>query len=127
VRLPTPCGNQSGRNCSCGLYATTDPVSFHKVLGDPGGDTDVIVCGVVGLGRVVIHQRGWRAEAARIVAIATETPARVILDTKGRILTVTRRKVRDLATLRAISKRYEAPMVSLQGMQDMLKEFSGGE
>jgi hypothetical protein len=46
--------------CSCGIYATLEPLPWH------GGEVPVLVRG---WGRVALHTQGWRAERARIEAV----------------------------------------------------------
>jgi hypothetical protein len=48
-------------SCTCGFYATTDIIHGYRFRG--------VLCFVEGFGKVVISERGFRAEKAKIIAI----------------------------------------------------------
>ena len=60
--------------CSCGFYACNRLRQLVFVLGGARMRPDCVLVGVAGSGIVRIHQRGWRAQFARILAFADEIP-----------------------------------------------------
>lgn len=57
--------------CSCGLHAFRDAPSLREVwMPDPLGDAPAVMGQVLGWGRVVEHERGWRAERAYPVSLS---------------------------------------------------------
>ena len=61
-----------GTECSCGLYAVhnVDQLTGFRNLDSDG----FVLLGVAGSGIVRVHEYGWRAQFARIVAFSVELP-----------------------------------------------------
>lgn len=68
------------RDCTCGIYGWYDPADSRLVKGDVFGVVEVT-------GRAVMASHGFRAEKARIVALAIEQPKRDPTLTLGSIWT----------------------------------------
>ncbi len=79
-----------GPACRCGLYACHDVNALVHAVGQWGtlrpSAQPLILVGVAGTGVVRIHERGWRAQYARIVALSDEIPALVITHERGKIV-----------------------------------------
>ena len=93
------CPRPPSRDCVCGFYARSELV---QIMQEPVGWTswDIVAVGIIaGSGLVQLHKRGFRAEKARIVALAdTWTPYRSRSKTGERI----REKYPDAAILPSI-------------------------
>ncbi len=113
-----------GRYCGCGLYACTDPAALIRTVG-PQTDDDLTLAGVIGGGRVIVHERGWRAEYAKVVAISDELPGRVVSDASGRVLLVTSRRRIDHQIAKVLGEKYNAPLLTMAGLETQMKTFGG--
>jgi hypothetical protein len=109
-----------GRSCGCGLYACTDLPALVRTLGPPSDP--YVLCGVLGLGRFIEYERGWRAEYARIACISVEMPRLVITNPAGRVLRITRRSVDDRKSLVVLGTNYDVPLVSLDELMKFFVE-----
>lgn len=116
VRLPH-------KSCGCGLYACTDIAQLTRVAGR--GNQTTVLCGVEARGKIVICKRGWRAEQARIVAICTKLPGRIIKDRKGNVIAVqSRYSDIDPETVNSVAAHYGLNVVSLQHIEDEMRRHS---
>jgi hypothetical protein len=95
--------------CTCGLYACHDLAGVHWPSAGAGG---FVLAAVAGTGIVRIHERGWRAQFARIVALSTERPEL----TGGRGHKVIGSKV-----ARALEQKYEVPVVPLKKLAQVMR------
>jgi hypothetical protein len=102
--------------CTCGLYAC------HDLSGVPwtGGLNLFVLTVVAGSGIVVIHERGWRAQFARIVAFSDEFPAPIVWPFGGR------EKVRGIKVIgrdvvQALEEEYQVPVVPLRRLADVAR------
>lgn len=113
---PHPCGDTPGSDCECGFYALHDPSDFWygkpkrdalasqvaKMTADP----DPLVSGIiVAWGKVEVHHKGFRAQHARVAALATP---------QGK---------RDAAVIRAAAAEYGAACVPVEELPKIAAEF----
>lgn len=66
------CGDDvPGEKCSCGIYAARDRLHLvRQCYNRSENDGEIRVIGEVGLaGKVIVAERGWRAEKARVLRI----------------------------------------------------------
>ncbi|MDX8151071.1 hypothetical protein SK069_05665 [Patulibacter brassicae] len=110
-----PCPAPAGVDCDCGLYALHEPEWWYGEGGRWGGfvslssdDPDYVSGLVVGWGAVEVHHEGWRAEYARVAAIAVPS-------------TVAARRTAVLA--RAVAADYGVPTVPQDDLQRIAGEF----
>jgi len=110
------------RDCSCGFYAGTDVAKLHRVLGGPV-DGHVVLCGVQAWGKYIVHDWGFRAQYARIVAISDQLPSRVVRDVDGGVISVQARRgiERDVAAY--LAEKYHATLTDLVGMASALRAY----
>lgn len=109
-----PCGDSPGEKCECGFYALHDP-SDHWYGKDSGlmsvwhqANTDPLLSGIiVAWGKVQVHHQGFRAEHARIAALA-------LPKTK-----------RDQAVARAVASAYGVPCVPSEELPLIAAEYGG--
>jgi len=121
--------------CGCGLYACHDlgelqlvsrvqsvqraaRLQWTRRFAIP--DDQFVLTGVAGSGTVRIHQRGWRAQFARIVAFSDEIPERTSIRFFGRTK-VRSQRVLSEATVEALAKKYQVPVVSLTELPDLMR------
>jgi hypothetical protein len=116
---PHPCPAPHGVDCDCGLYALHRPEWWY---GDDatrrgltlrsfmlGGGEEIVVSGlVVGWGAVEVHRQGWRAEHARVAALAV--PA-------------TDARRREAVLARAVAADYGVPTVPQHDLERIAGEF----
>jgi hypothetical protein len=97
--------------CSCGFYAChrLRPLEFVRT------PPNIVLVGVAGSGTVRIHERGWRAQFARILAVSDEVLGRNAQPQKR------------LAerTARALEATYHVPVVPLNKLPGVM--FESGE
>ena len=103
--------------CGCGLYACHDLGALHYF---PTPDHQFVLTGVAGSGTVRIHQRGWRAQFARIVAFSNEMPERNSFGFFGRTKVRGHRVIGE-ATVEALAKKYQVPVVPLAELPDLMR------
>jgi hypothetical protein len=115
-----------GSGCTCGFYACHD----LEELPWPGQlPTGIVAVGVAGTGIVRVHQRGWRAQFARILAISHQAPA---LNTSGRnnaFLEDQRSwpfnsfslKTLEPRVARALEDVYRVPVVPLRQLREVMQ------
>ena len=103
--------------CGCGLYACHDLGALHHF---PTRDDQFVLTGVAGSGTVRIHQRGWRAQFARIVAFSDEIPERTSIGFFGRTKVRSQRVISE-ATVEALAKKYQVPVVPLTELPDLMR------
>lgn len=109
-RAPAP-------GCGCGLYACHD---LSGVLWAVGADSKLLVLtAVAGTGIIRIHERGWRAEFARIVAFSDELPVISLWRLGG--AKVSARKVIGSDVARALEKKYQVPVVPLKKLAEVMR------
>ena len=121
--------------CRCGLYACHDLGEFHWVSRVqsvqraariqwnsrfPILDDQFVLTGVAGSGTVRIHQRGWRAQFARIVAFSDEIPERASFGLFGRAKVRGHRVISE-ATVQALVEKYQVPVVPLTELPDLMR------
>ena len=75
---------------------------------------------MAGSGTVRIHQRGWRAQFARIVAFSNEMPERNSFGFFGRTKVRGHRVIGE-ATVEALAKKYQVPVVPLAELPDLMR------
>lgn len=94
-----PCPHPPREGCGCGLYALHSPDDLWYSTVSPGVPAPaLIVSGViVGWGEVLVHNSGWRAEFARIVALGIPTRFPEMVSDLGRDYGVPYVPVRELA------------------------------
>jgi hypothetical protein len=97
--------------CSCGFYACHRLRQLEFLPAPP----DFVVVGVAGSGTVRIHERGWRAQFARILAFSDEVPGR---NDKPQKRLAER-------TARALEATYHVPVVPLNKLHGVM--FESGE
>lgn len=112
-----PCGDTPGQECECGFYALHGPSDFwYGNQGQNQGlwagfaisatDADPLVSGViVGWGKVQVHHQGFRAQFARIVALALPESKR------------------DAVVTRAVAAAYGVPCVPVDELPRIAAEF----
>ena len=121
--------------CGCGLYACHDIAELHlawmvqgaryiaKMQWDSRFSTpydQFVITGVAGSGTVRIHQRGWRAQFARIVAFSDEIPERASIGFFGRAKAGGHRVVSE-PTVQALVEKYRVPVVPLTELPNVLR------
>lgn len=111
--------------CSCGLHACHE-LSAVAWLTRTGLKLRglVVLTAVAGTGIVRIHERGWRAQFARIVAFSDELPGLT-----GGLLGF-RAKVIGSEVARALEDKYQVPVVALGKLADVVRragDFWEGE
>ncbi len=122
--------------CGCGLYACHDLGEFHWVSRVQGvqraaarmqwntrfsiPDDQFVLTAVAGSGTVRIHQRGWRAQFARIVAFSDEVPERASIGFFGKARVRGRRVISE-ATVQALVEKYQVPVVPLTELLDVMR------
>jgi hypothetical protein len=113
---PKPCKDTPGSDCECGLYALHDPSDlwygrkdknlWSSLMVTWGGGADPLVSGiVVAWGKVEVHHEGFRAERARVVALALP---------EGK---------RNAAVVRAAASEYGVPCVPIDDLPRIAAEF----
>lgn len=107
------------RACACGFYACLDLTALLKTV----GPTDEVLCAVIGGGRVVVHERGWRAQYAEIIALCAYVPGRIVRGKDGRLLHVTKRDVVPPETLHEVARRYGVPAVPVAQLEDIVSSY----
>ena len=110
-RAPAP-------GCTCGLYASHDLSGVPWVL--TAGASLFVLTAVAGTGIVRIHERGWRAQFAGIVAFSDEFPAPIVWRFGGRA------KLRGLKVIsrqvaRALEEKYQVPVVPLKKLAEVTR------
>lgn len=111
-----PCNSAPGSDCECGWYALHDPSDFWygKQASTSGlygmvfgtAETDPLVSGVIAAwGNVEVHHQGFRAQHARVVAIALP---------EGK---------RDAVVARAVATEYGVPVVAAKQLAQIAGEF----
>jgi hypothetical protein len=103
--------------CGCGLYACHDLGALHYF---PTPGDQFVITGVAGSGTVRIHQRGWRAQFARIVAFSSEIPERNSFSFFG-WTRVRGQRVISEATVQALAEKYQVPVVPLTELPDVMR------
>ncbi|MGH8933232.1 MAG: hypothetical protein ACRDZO_22015 [Egibacteraceae bacterium] len=99
------CAECPALNCTCGIYAGTLLAEVRQV--SYARSHLHLAFGIVqGWGRVVEHERGWRAEYARPVALLKPT---VRLRPAGRLRPRTRRRTRETE---ALAEAYGIPLIN---------------
>lgn len=109
------CKHSPSEDCNCGIYALHDPSDFWYGKGGSkngrlgfalSSDTDPLVSGVIiAWGALQVHHGGFRAQHARIVALALpESP-------------------RDAAVARAAASAYAVPCVPIEELPGIASEF----
>ena len=121
--------------CGCGLYACHNLGELQWVSRVqsvqrgarlqwprrfPSPDDQFVLTGVAGSGTVRIHQRGWRAQFARIVAFSNELPERTSIGFFGRTKVRSQRVISE-ATVEALAKKYQVPVVPLTELPDLMR------
>ena len=113
--------------CSCGFYACHHTVTLRGILRGPFPSDMFVLVGVAGSGIVRIHELGWRAQFARIVAFSEELPE----PTGWRFGAKLRgHKAISLNTARALETRYQVPVVPLKELTEVMRaagDFLEGE
>ena len=121
--------------CGCGLYACHDlgelqwvsrvqsvqraaRLQWNSRFSIP--DDEFILTAVAGSGTVRIHQRGWRAQFARIVAFSDEMPERATVGFFGRAKVRGHRVISE-ATVQALVDKYQVPVVPLKELPDVMR------
>jgi len=121
--------------CGCGLYACHDlgelqwvsrvqsvqraaRMQWNSRLLIP--DDQFVLTAVAGSGTVRIHQRGWRAQFARIVAFSDEMPERATVGFFGRAKVRGHRVISE-ATVQALVDKYQVPVVPLKELPDVMR------
>src|SRR5438067_9690514 len=79
-----------------------------------------ILTAVAGSGTVRIHQRGWRAQFARIVAFSDEMPERATIGFFGRAKVRGHRVISE-TTVQALVDKYQVPVVPLKELPDVMR------
>ena len=98
--------------CGCGFYACHGLRQLEFVLGAVMTSPDLVLVGVAGSGTVRIHERGWRAQFARILAFSDEGPGR---NAKPQKRLAER-------TARALEAMYHVPVVPLNKLPGVMVE-----
>jgi len=113
-----PIHRAPAHGCGCGLYACRGLVD---VLWAFSNDVKPLVLTVVaGTGIVRIHERGWRAQFARIVAFSDELPEVSVGRFSGRSK-VRSHKMIGRDTVRALEEKYQVPVVPLTKLLDVIR------
>ncbi len=110
-RAPAP-------GCGCGLYACHDFAGVQWAL--TAGVELFVLTGVAGTGIVRIHERGWRAQFARIVAFSDELPELTVGRFSGRAK-VRSHKAIGLDVARALEEKYQVPVVPLTKLAEVMR------
>jgi hypothetical protein len=111
-----------GPACQCGLYAYRDLGELlHNLAPGPAIAQQLILACVAGRGIVRIHERGWRAQYARIVALCDELPALVIGQQGGKLVVGHELIRRESA--RSLGKTYRVPVVPLSELLEVMRAF----
>jgi len=121
--------------CGCGLYACHDLGELQWVSRVQSvqraarmqwnsrfliPDDQFVLTAVAGSGTVRIHQRGWRAQFARIVAFSDEMPERASIGFFGRPKVRGHRVISE-ATVQALVAKYQVPVVALMELPDVMR------
>lgn len=113
--------------CSCGFYACHHLGPLQGALRRPFPPNIFVLVGVAGSGIVRIHELGWRAQFARIVAFSEELPE----PTGWRFGAKLRgNKVISGDAARALETRYQVPVVPLKKLTEVMRaagDFLEGE
>jgi hypothetical protein len=105
-----------GSGCGCGFYAFHDFRAFNwSPSHNPG---EFVFAGIAGSGIVRVHERGWRAQYARIVAFSYEMPCLERPCDYG----LESHKAIGRKIARELEARYEVPVVSLKQIRDTMLE-----
>lgn len=110
-----------GPACGCGLYACHDFMEFAGGTLPVGfASRGIVLAGVAGTGIVRIHERGWRAQFARIVAFSDEIP---VLATRrfSRRTEISGERVVGPAVARVLLEKYQVPIVPLRELPKAMR------
>jgi hypothetical protein len=111
-----------GPACTCGLYACHDLVQLLRDVASCAASRpteQLIIAGVAGRGVVRVHERGWRAQYARIVALCNELPVLVFRQEGGTIL-VGHELIRQEAAP-SLGEKYGVPVVPLNDLFNAMR------
>jgi len=113
-RVPAP-------GCRCGLYACHDLGEVARGVRTLRAGIDrFVLTGVAGTGIVRIHERGWRAQFARIVAISSELP-----EPSNGLFTfrakVSGHKVIGRHLAQALAEKYQVRVVPLTRLAEVMR------
>lgn len=112
-------GHAPAEGCDCGLYAfhdLPDAITYRTAL----DVTDVV--GIVrGWGSLRVHQDGWRAQYAEILAIVEPPIQDVRIPSQATI--VAAKHKRALAAAHEAGRHYGVPVIPAQGATAMACEF----
>lgn len=115
-QVPSPCGDCPGDDCHCGFYGLHDPsdhwygpnarqargLMFFATTPDP----DPLLSGIiVAWGAMQVHHGGFRAQHARVAALAMPE------------------SLRDQAVARAVAEKYGVPLVPAVQIPKIAAEF----
>jgi len=92
-------------------------------LGSPTADDDVVVVGIQAWGRIVVHEWGWRAQFARIVAISDQLPSRVLRDMAGHVIEVRWKRGIGREDAQQLAQTYHGTLIDLPAMPTLLAQF----
>jgi hypothetical protein len=111
-------------HCGCGLHACTDLTMLDKVTGGLKSYSDGyhVLAGVIGWGKVLEFEKGFRAEKAQVVAICDAFPGKIIKDTNGKVIKILSKKTSNEQTLGKLSAYYNCPVVGLRDLEAVVRE-----
>ena len=130
-----PVHDAPATGCGCGLYACHDLGELHWAWRMqslqraarlqwnsrfPIPNDEFVLTGVAGSGTVRIHQRGWRAQFARIVAFSDEIPELASTGFFGKAK-VRGHKVVSETTVQALVEKYRVPVVPLTDLPNVMR------
>ena len=104
--------------CTCGLYACHDLLGVHWPSARAAGP--FVLTAVAGTGIVRIHERGWRAQFARIVAFSDDLPEVTGGRFRGRAK-VRGNKVIRSEVARALEQKFQVPVVPLMKLAEVMR------
>ena len=104
--------------CGCGLYACHGLADVLWAFSDDV--KPLVLTAVAGTGIVRIHERGWRAQFARIVAFSDELPELTVGRFSGRAK-VRIHKMLGQDTALALEEKYQVPVVPLKRLAEVMR------
>jgi hypothetical protein len=111
------------RDCSCGFYAGTDVAALRRILGLPSNAQENVLCGIQAWGKIVVHDWGFRAEYARIIALSEQLPSRVLRGIDGRVISVQAKRGIERQIAAYLADKYRATLIDLAGMPSAMAGF----
>jgi hypothetical protein len=107
--------------CGCGFYAFHNLATLASMFQLRPPWNECVLIGVAGSGIIKIHELGWRAQFARIVAFSDGMP-RLVDQGVGFEPRANAWGELDVSTARALEASYRVPVVPLAKLRDVMLE-----